>query len=287
MVGSATVDEQSLQGRPLQRQLGGVVTYAGAALAQQGLAPLAVCNLGGAWAATARDRLRQLGIAVEADTTPVMTCFRNTVLADGERLQELVSLARPIDRTLIARALDGLGHPPVHLGPLHGTDIDLDALELLAQRASYVTLDIQGLVRASRRGPVTIERSPYLSSYLRFARVVKASDAELQDLCEFEGCEFSELLRRYDIEELVVTEGSRGGYVVNHLGDRWPYAAVPVPHVVDTTGAGDVFFAVYLAERLHRGRSTSDAAANAAKSAARRVAGLLIDYHVLELNEIS
>src|SRR4051794_11241018 len=132
VVGSATIDEQVLPGQPPRTQIGGGVTYAGAAFAQWGLSALAVCKLGGGWGRAARARLRQLGIAVESGATPEMTSFRNAVSAEGEREQTLISLARPIDRALVTRALDRLPPPHVHLGPLHGNDIDADALELLA-----------------------------------------------------------------------------------------------------------------------------------------------------------
>jgi hypothetical protein len=145
IVGSATIDEQLVHGREPRLQLGGVVTYAGAALARLGFAPWAVCNLGGPWGSAARARLEQFGIAVEAGATAVMTSFRNTVFADGEREQYLASMALPIEHSLVTRGLRGIDEPHVHLGPLHGSDIDRAALQMLVEHASYVTLDVQDL----------------------------------------------------------------------------------------------------------------------------------------------
>ena len=86
------------------------------------------------------------------------------------------------------------------------------------------------------------------------------------------------------ISEWIVTDGSRGGWVVDATGQRTDFAAHPITSVADPTGAGDVFFAAYLVSRLHRGESCAEAARFAAELAGRQVAGDFIEASLLRLH---
>ena len=65
---------------------------------------------------------------------------------------------------------------------------------------------------------------------------------------------------------LVITRGADGALAVDH-GERAEVAAAPAPHVVDTTGAGDLFAAGFLAARL-RGRELAGCLETGALAAA-------------------
>ena len=308
IVGSATVDEQVAPDGVPRLQLGGVVTYAGAAFAQGGLSPIAVCNIGGPWAVAARGLLAKLDIRLCGGHSEAMTSFRNTVGPDGERKQDLVSMARAIDADAIARALEGVERPHVHLGPLHGEDISEAALHAVAARAETVTLDVQGLLRASAIGAVREQAAHVLPHALAVSRVVKAGQEELAALLTalepdagtgdppslklrrtsrgsgIGGKRTAErLLQEYDIDELVVTCGSAGGYVVSSHSDKTTFSAAPIERLRDTTGAGDVFFAEYLVARLYEGATVREACERAARVAARHVAGDFIEPKALAL----
>ena len=83
-------------------------------------------------------------------------------------------------------------------------------------------------------------------------------------------------LRRFGIEELVLTRGAAGGLVQTRAGHTCPYAAVPVDRLVDATGAGDVFFAAYVYHRRYEHASIQDAAHAAAETAALQVSDRFI-----------
>lgn len=67
---------------------------------------------------------------------------------------------------------------------------------------------------------------------------------------------------------VVCTLGAEGALAVDEKGIEHHVAAVPVAQIVDTNGAGDAFFAGFLAATLS-GSSTSDALAAAATQAVR------------------
>jgi len=182
IVGSATVDEQIGVDGVSRLQIGGVVSYAGAVFANAGLSPTVVSTLGGPWAGSARVLLARMGIKLCESQSDAMTSFRNRVLPDGEREQDVIGLAPSVDAELIARALEGVERPHVHLGPLHAEDISGPALRIIAARAATVTLDVQGLLRASTLGRVREEAARLLPDALAMSRVVKAGQEELRAL---------------------------------------------------------------------------------------------------------
>jgi sugar/nucleoside kinase (ribokinase family) len=282
IVGSATVDEQVVRGAT-RAQLGGVVTYAGAAFVSGGVPAIAVCNLGGPWATSVRRIFDALGIRLIAGPSAGMTTFRNEISADGERQQHILNATPSIDGALVRRALRDAPAPYVHLGPLHGNDLAQSALQAITTSASLVTLDVQGLLRSTAPGPVRVEVSPSLATCLSAAKVVKADYVELGFMLDALGQSVEGLLEAFEIDELVVTMGSRGGYVATRSGRIVQYAAEPASRLHDTTGAGDVFFAVYLLERVHREATIPEACARAAAVASQHVAGLFIATSQLAL----
>jgi sugar/nucleoside kinase (ribokinase family) len=115
--------------------------------------------------------------------------------------------------------------------------------------------------------------------------VLKADEGELQALISFVGVEAAELLRRFEIEELLVTAGSRGGYLLTKGDEFIPYRARIVKDPRNTVGAGDVFFAAYLAERYYHRRDIRTSLDCAAEIAARQVEGSYIPPDALALHE--
>lgn len=283
VVGSAAVDEQVSPEGVVRVQLGGVVTYGAATFVREGLRATAVCNLEARSEPAIRSAFERLGIEVCAGASGSRTGFQNTLLGDGGRRQRIESLADPIGDALVSAALEGIEAPHVHLGPLHGADIDAGALAVIAARADLVTLDVQGFVRRGGVGPVRAEATPLLDAALAAAHVVKADEAELDVVLRAYTVDPERLLERFEIQEIVVTAGRAGGYVVGTSGGRDSYRAAFAEHEGDTTGAGDVFFAAYVAARLHRGATSSAAAQHASAVAAQHVAGVLLREGDLKL----
>ena len=111
------------------------------------------------------------------------------------------------------------------------------------------------------------------------------SNDELELVLADCGLTLDQLMRDYSVTEWIVTEGSHGGWVASRQGTRTKFASAPVATVADPTGAGDVFFAAYIAHRLHRGAGIATAAQRAAALAARQVEGGFIAAVMLRLED--
>ena len=49
------------------------------------------------------------------------------------------------------------------------------------------------------------------------------------------------MLQKFNIDEILVTMGKQGGYIISIDGHKTIYQAYPVKPGTDTTGAGDIF----------------------------------------------
>ena len=277
VIGSATID-RVVQGGAEEYKRGGVVAYAGLTFAELGVKTQVLTNV------AAGDRamlaaLQRRGIAVYVGESAATTRFVNYVDGDARR-QVLLARAAPIAAAQLGPVLAGVEH--VHLGPLHPDDL---AEEVLAAIGASVraSLDIQGYVRRIEGTQVGRGVAKGLYAALQCADYVKADHDELELVLADCGLTLDQLMRDCSVAEWVVTEGSHGGWVVSRPGLRTKFASAPVATVADPTGAGDVFFAAYIAHRLHRGAGIAMAAQRAAALAARHVEGGFIDAATLRL----
>lgn len=133
----------------------------------------------------------------------------------------------------------------VHLAPLLRTDFPPATLALLAARGHRVAYDGQGLVRADQVGPLVEDRhfSPDLLEHLSMLKLAEDEAVVVAD------GEFDEAsARRLGVPEIVVTFGSEGCDIYTD-GDRVRVPAAWRVDGVQTTGAGDMFTACYVAHR--------------------------------------
>ncbi len=279
VLGSVTIDRIVHEGRVAEK-VGGVVTYAGLTYRRHGLPATVVTNVAAGdaevLAVFARRDVRCVHGPSEATTR-----FVNRVAGD-ERRQEMPAAAAPIPAALARPALDGADL--VHLGPLHPRDFAPDLLALVAAHGAATALDVQGYTRRAVNGVIERRVAPTVAEALACAAFVKADPDELAAVLDALGRDLPSLMADFDLREVVVTEGRWGGCVYDRSGRRHSYAAAPVARVVDPTGAGDVFFAAYLAARLRERRSIPEACAHAAHTAARQVEGQYLPEAELRLD---
>ncbi|MET4432608.1 sugar/nucleoside kinase (ribokinase family) [Mycolicibacterium sp. 624] len=133
----------------------------------------------------------------------------------------------------------------VHLAPLLRTDFPAETLALLSERGHRVAYDGQGLVRADRLGPL-VEDSHFPADLLTHLDILKLAEDEAVVVAdgEFDAA----VAARLGVPEIVVTYGSEGCDIhVDGTVSRVPAAWRVLD--VQTTGAGDMFTACYVANR--------------------------------------
>ncbi len=280
IIGSVTIDEV-VQGRRRSCLLGGVVTYAGLTFRRYGIDTVVVTNVAESDRAVLGALSRE-DIRLFTGPSPRTTRFVNRVEGDA-RTQELPQVAEPIRRRQIEGVLKDLHH--VHVGALHPEDIDPKVFDCIGSTGLFATADIQGYVRFSDRGRVVRRVSELAGTVLQLVSVLKADEGELEALMNFFGVDDLGLIRQFEIEELLVTAGSRGGYLLTKADGFIPYRARVVKEPRSTVGAGDVFFAAYLAERYYRRKDIRASLDSAAEIAARQVEGAYIPPGALVLPE--
>jgi sugar/nucleoside kinase (ribokinase family) len=278
VIGSATTDRVEQLGISTVK-MGGVVTYAGITFRKHGLHTAAVSNIATQDVALFRI-LCQQDIQLFNGATKTTTMFVNHVDGD-ERWQEMPIRATPITASQLQRTIRGVDH--IHLGPLHPFDIERGLLRLAPRKGVWVTLDIQGYVRRVEKGKVRPGISEDLHEALLACTVIKADRTELQAILDAYQMRIDELMNAYKLSEIVVTAGREGGRVVLASGEEVNYKARRANHLVDTTGAGDVFFAAYLVSRLHQRCGVRVACKHAALIAARQVQGRYIPEDCLRV----
>ncbi len=279
MVGSTTIDK-IVAGDQNYFKLGGVTTYAGITYRRHGIPALIVSNLAERHFEIIKN-LKAEKVEIFNAASDQTTHFVNYIQGD-RRYQELLQQACPITAEQIQAMIhrvDGL-----HLGPLHPLDIDPAALNLLRKSNLPIFLDVQGYTRMVQNKKVYPCVSGHLAAGLMPAHIIKANGIEHQAMLDFYQMNLSELMLRFQIAESVVTLGENGGFVRTQSGKAFKYAAAPANSAVDSTGAGDVFFAAYIVSRFSYQMNIPDACRYAARIAAQQVEGKYITANQLGLN---
>ena len=276
VVGSTTIDEIVADGRSVFK-LGGVTTYSGLTYRRHGINTLVVSNVAKQDLAIL-NKLGAENIIVCRGESGTTTRFVNRVAGDS-RSQKLQQQAVPIKSAQIREILDQVDS--LHLGPLYPQDIDWEAAKLLQNSNRMIFLDVQGLTRIKKNRQIYTAVSDHLENALDIAHIAKANDAEYRALLDYYHVRPHELLRRFNLSEMVVTLGKKGGFVENHSGVKYFYQTPKIESPSDPTGAGDVFFAAYLVARHADKKDIADACRYAARIAAQQVEGKYLSADTL------
>lgn len=268
VIGSTTIDKIIYRNRD-RLKAGGVTVYSGVTYSRHGIRTVVITNVA--------DRDRQLidclekqKIIVYSGRTRQTTHFINDIRTK-ERLQKNPWRAASIGRSQIWDHVRDVH--VVHLGPLHPDDIDIGAIQALKTLNLDVILDIQGLVRKAKNEIVYPAVSQHLSDALSASQIVKANKQEYATMLEFFQTDPVTLMHRFHIREFIVTKGAEGGFVQEISAAAIPYKAAAVKIEGDPTGAGDIFLAAYVVERLFRQHSIARACEYAAQLVARQIEG--------------
>jgi sugar/nucleoside kinase (ribokinase family) len=147
----------------------------------------------------------------------------------------------------------------VMVGALTRADFPPETLSALRAEGRELLADGQGFTRRGEVGPL-VEDADISPETFAAMRGLKLNDEESRVLV---GSVEAHDLRALGVPEIVVTQGSRGVFVVTgDIAEHVP--ATPIDGPVDPTGAGDTFWVAYLvarasgAEPVEAARSASE-----------------------------
>ena len=281
VIGSTTIDKNIYDNKS-QLKIGGVTTYSGITYRRHGIVTRIATNVA-EQNSPILEMLDQEQITIQNGPTTHTTQFINIFIGD-QRRQKLPFTASPIKANQIKGLLDAIGC--VHLGPLHPLDIESGCLRLLEEAKLPVFLDVQGYTRRIEDAEVFTGVATQIESSLKISRIVKANESEFESVLQYLDTDPARLLDRYNIEEFIVTQGAKGGFVLNHKNSEVRFDAVPVQSPGDPTGAGDIFFAAYIVGRFMKNMPISNACNYAADLTALQISGNYITDDFLGLSAV-
>ncbi|WP_406534660.1 PfkB family carbohydrate kinase [Methanobrevibacter sp.] len=128
------------------------------------------------------------------------------------------------------------------INPLNRYDFPAETIDYLKSFNVPVFISVQGFLRVAdveANGNFTIKLEDFdnLSDILRGANAIFLDEAEASII----GLDF-------DVDETVITNGSRGSRIISD--DEIRIDAVKCDNVVDTTGCGDTYMAAYISQKL-------------------------------------
>jgi sugar/nucleoside kinase (ribokinase family) len=155
---------------------------------------------------------------------------------------------------------------------LTNRDISIDLLRTLSAKSSIISLDVQGMLRASHEGTVREMDWPEKRKALPYVDILKADEKEAKILSgEVTERAAAVALSSTGPTEVLVTMGSRGSWVYGEKALHQIPSFKPKRRG-DPTGCGDTYAAGYLYQRL-KGRTPEQAGKFAAAMASLKLEG--------------
>ena len=149
------------------------------------------------------------------------------------------------------------------LNPLNRHDFPAETVEYLKSFGVPIYMSTQGFLRvpdveANEMYSLKLEDFHELSHILSGVNAIFLDESEKNIISDFA-----------DVDEKVITDGSRGSRVVLKDGEI-KISVVECENVVDTTGCGDTFMAAYVSQRL-KGKSPEESGNFASLIASKKI----------------
>ena len=235
-------------GLTTRETLGGTAYYTSMALGRLGLTVAVVTKV----ARTDRARLLRdpamKEMAIFWKDSKTTSIFENTYRPDNldTRFQEIKAIGAPF----LPEDVEEIKATLFHVGPLTNQDIPVQLLKQLTTRARIVSLDVQGMLRPARVGPVSEQDWPEKQKGLACVDILKANEKEALVLSGQNTVDrAASALASLGPKEVIITMGSRGSLIyAEQTLHRIPCCS---PRKTDDpTGCGDTYVAGYLYQRL-------------------------------------
>ncbi|HEV2120084.1 MAG TPA: PfkB family carbohydrate kinase [Candidatus Bathyarchaeia archaeon] len=248
LYGNLTLDELDQDGKSLVRP-GGSAFYSSLAASHLGARVSIVSNVGRDFPRNALSFINKRGIDVSGvkKLDGHTTRFRISYRGESRKLE----LVHSGEKLTPKRTLGSF--QAIHLGPVF-LEVGLETLSYARQHSKFLSVDVQGLLRAEGpRGVVRLQRrriEPFLSK----CNLVKATEDEARVIAP--DATIVSVARRIlhkGPQYVIITRGQSGSLLVEKGGDARQIPSVPEARIVDRTGAGDIFVGSWLATFLSLG----------------------------------
>ena len=234
--GNLTLDELDRGGVRVVRP-GGSALFSSLSAARLGAKVSIVSNVGTDYPRKLLPELKERGIDVSAVKEFDGNTTRFKISYSGNlRSLELIHPGKELGSNQGPASFDA-----IHLGPVFG-EVGLDALARARNSCKFLSVDVQGLLRAvDARGRVRLVRKN-IDSFLSECNLLKATEQEARILAPATSL-FSSARRllRKGAEYAIITRGPRGAVLVGKGSKAIQVPSIPKSRVIDPTGAGDVF----------------------------------------------
>lgn len=274
--GNPTIDEIRRDGNVFLAP-GGSAVYVSAASAYLGAKVDLVGNVGNDYPREALNQLRKAGVSIDSirHMNAPSTRFELTYHDSSRRIRVLCSGDR-----LSANRVRGAWRA-AHIGPVFG-EVDSSTVLRLRRHTRFVSLDLQGFVRDSRRDRSVRLVRRRLAPVLGASQVIKASleEARIQTGTK-DPLEAAEALLANGPIYVIVTLAGKGAILAMKEGGRFRIPTYPEELLVDPTGTGDGFVGAWLSTMV----STRDPVWAASVGAA--LASFMLRRHGIEKFRLS
>jgi sugar/nucleoside kinase (ribokinase family) len=243
--GNLTLDELDRNGKLIVRP-GGSALYSSLAAVSLGARVSVFSNIGRDYPKDILSMINSRGIDVTGvkKFDDLTTRFRISYRGDSRRL----GLIHPGQRLKPADRHGSL--EAIHLGPVF-REVGLDVLNYARRHSQFLSLDVQGLLRALDRDGFVRLLKGRIGPFLSKCNLVKATEEEARVMAPAATTvATARRLLHKGAGYVIITRGPSGSFLVTKDGDALHIPSIPESKVVDRTGAGDIFIGSWLATFL-------------------------------------